>query len=88
MTNTPQTGWSGRTARTLAGPPVTLPDDLRQGLDHAYAAAHLGVSWTPGNPESTSGLSKDEALQAAAEFLVELYDRVIVSESGQSGAAR
>lgn len=84
MTDTPQAGWSGRTARALAGQPVVLPDDLRQGLDYAYAAAHLGVSWTPGRPESTSGLSKDEALRAAAEFLVALYDRVVASESGQA----
>lgn len=62
---------------------VVLPDALRRRLDHAYAAAHLGVSWEPGNPESSGGLSKDEALREAAAFLVALYDAVTEAESGE-----
>ncbi len=55
---------------------IQLPEDLSRKFDYAYAAVCHGVTMDPGNPESAAGVSKDEALDLADDFLVAFHQWV------------
>lgn len=45
-----------------------IPEDLRNSYDRACGAVIGGVLWE-GSPDTVTGVTKDEALQIAADFL-------------------
>lgn len=70
-------GWS-----TTAGPPISdycprhnpsdpgrnIPLDVVKAFETMKAAVHHGVHWD-GNPESIGGVTKEEALDTASDFI-------------------
>lgn len=49
-------------------------EELTRKFDAAWAAVIGGVSWNPGDHDSIGGVTKDEALEYAAEFLIAYRD--------------